>query len=149
MVLLHQEDGSFHEKEYITTPPPPPINVPLGSTIEIELIGAEYRWADEYTFITQWDFDSDFADSPTTKWNCFLNQEIQPNIDCDDSSPWSAGYTKKFTFVFQALHLGETTLHFERRQTDSYDNFKPHGYDNLLFNIHIVEPALPKVEQNN
>lgn len=150
VVLLHQEDGSFHEKEYLTAQPPiPTINVPLGSTIQIELLGAECRYGSEYTFITRWDLDSEFTDSLTTKWDCILNQEIQPNIDPRDSSRWPSDYTKKFTFVFQTLHLGETTLHFERRQLNSDDNFKPNGYDNLFFNINVVEPAPLKAEENN
>ncbi len=141
VIFLYQQDGSF-TRQGAAKPEKPlvPINVPLGSVIQINLYGTEIEWPMSVTIIS-WYFDREFTDSSSTKWDYFLNQDIQPNLNPSDSSTYPYIQTKTFTFVFQTVQTGETKLHFERRTTDSLDHFHPHGYDNLLFDIHVVESA--------
>ncbi|MFZ4116287.1 MAG: hypothetical protein ACOYK6_06140 [Chthoniobacterales bacterium] len=139
-IVLHQADGSFKEQSDKTSLKPAPIiEIPLGSHIQIELQGPERvtTQSNNFIFRTEWTFDDNFA----SEWNDFLKQnnsiQLPPpsNIEDDDGC-----FSKTFIFNFDAVKTGQAVLHFEKRQTDSADNFKPHGYDNLYFDIHIVDP---------
>lgn len=140
VVVLHQEDGSFKEQSDMNPSKPIPIiEIPLGSHIQIELEAPEVVETEctKITIKKEWSFDNDLSSG----WSNFLVQgEPTQSPDRSSGGYWDGSYNKNFTFPFDAIKEGQVALHFEKRTTSSDDNFKPHGYDNLYFDIHIINP---------
>ncbi len=153
-IVLHQEDGLFKEQSDLTASKPMPIiEIPLGAHLEVQLEAPEVyptHW-NNLILKTDWSFDDDPACSCHDFLTLQETREVlwvhgQPfSILNFDSWNYSQGYwdgecTKQSVFSFDASEKGEGALHFEKRETDSSDNFQPHGYDHLYFDLHVIDP---------